>query len=986
MKKIIVFLIAVFSFILVSCKKDITHQEIFDKIKIEYNEGEDKDNVKNGFKLPSKIEDYEAIISYKSTNESVIAITGYQALVVRKDSDVTVKITVTITIKEVDKEFSLEVKVIKEVDEADKLAVVFLVEGKEYDKKSYEKGSNLVFPTDPELSGHKFIGWYIGTEKIESPYKVNEELEISAKFQKNPTGLTFDVIFIVDGAEYDKRIFVEDSNLVFPNEPEQEGYTFTGWYLGTEKITLPYKVTKNLELVAKFEYGLISGETIIETFDNLATGSSSYSSSSFQGVDGITWSYVSSRTDEKLNGNALTFGNRSEISSLSASLEGGISKISLKAAHAFSGDESRPIEIKINGNVVATFQVKSGPYQSFSQELSIKGSYTLEISSPNKQRITIDDISITGNSLSPEQIKLEEDKFKLSIPTMYISNGDISLPKKGLNGSNITWDGDAQAKAYIDFENDKVTVPAANSQQVKVTVTATLSFGDFETTKSFIIALGEGEPISIGEVLKLTEGSFVKTKGTVTGFYIKNDVKYTFIEDETGGILLIGNHDLAVDDLVIIKGKIAGGSITEATVEKIGEDTVAKEELLYVDDVSDYINQSVTVKGFISSFSSKRGELFLDDVLVIETIFDANLNNMDYIEVSGFIIKISNYEYRLLVLEENDLVKSTNNTQLTKVIQKILGYDDNTIAVSANMDLDKTDEIFSSTITWESSDSSIISNDGVYNAPEEPTQVTLTATIKNQGTLVGTFVVYLNVLDKGSSTDPDNPDIDKYYSKLNGLTGEAFENALRSMIKSTGSQQGSTAAVKQIDTYNGKYYLIYDGYGSYGNREHVFPATFLRKADRPEDDLHNLRAAVIKTNSDRSSFPFGEGTGKQWVLKNSKFYPGEEHLGDVARIVLYMMIRNDLNINDVGSLNMFLKWHKADPVNDFEVSRNNNIYAKQNNRNPFIDFPDYITTLFGEAKSAQTMQVENLLKAIEKFDETQINVDFVYFEERYYII
>ena len=40
------------------------------------------------------------------------------------------------------------------------------------------------------------------------------------------------------------------------------------------------------------------------------------------------------------------------------------------------------------------------------------------------------------------------------------------------------------------------------------------------------------------------------------------------------------------------------------------------------------------------------------------------------------------------------------------------------------------------------------------------------------------------------------------------------------------------------------------------------------------------------------------------------------------------------------AVNLFMKWHRQDPVSPKEVTRNNAIYAHQDNRNPFIDYPE----------------------------------------------
>ena len=50
----------------------------------------------------------------------------------------------------------------------------------------------------------------------------------------------------------------------------------------------------------------------------------------------------------------------------------------------------------------------------------------------------------------------------------------------------------------------------------------------------------------------------------------------------------------------------------------------------------------------------------------------------------------------------------------------------------------------------------------------------------------------------------------------------------------------------------------------------------------------------------------------------------------------------------MGILRDLLAWHKLDPVDDYEIHRNNLIYENyQHNRNPFIDFPEWVDAIWG---------------------------------------
>ncbi len=47
-----------------------------------------------------------------------------------------------------------------------------------------------------------------------------------------------------------------------------------------------------------------------------------------------------------------------------------------------------------------------------------------------------------------------------------------------------------------------------------------------------------------------------------------------------------------------------------------------------------------------------------------------------------------------------------------------------------------------------------------------------------------------------------------------------------------------------------------------------------------------------------------------------------------------------------AKLSALLVWHQEDPVDDFERNRNEVIYSFQNNRNPFIDHPEYVDEIW----------------------------------------
>ncbi|MGA8855081.1 MAG: endonuclease [Christiangramia sp.] len=135
------------------------------------------------------------------------------------------------------------------------------------------------------------------------------------------------------------------------------------------------------------------------------------------------------------------------------------------------------------------------------------------------------------------------------------------------------------------------------------------------------------------------------------------------------------------------------------------------------------------------------------------------------------------------------------------------------------------------------------------------------------------------------------------------------------------------------------------------NTEHIYPQSKL-SSEGAVTDLHHLRSADADINSLRLNYPYTDGSGDYDLVNDSAWYPGDEWKGDVARMVLYLNIRYNETINNVGSLELFLKWNIEDPVSAFEIQRNNVIEGAQGNRNPFIDNP-YLATLIWGGEDAE---------------------------------
>ncbi|ASK31914.1 endonuclease I [Chryseobacterium sp. T16E-39] len=165
--------------------------------------------------------------------------------------------------------------------------------------------------------------------------------------------------------------------------------------------------------------------------------------------------------------------------------------------------------------------------------------------------------------------------------------------------------------------------------------------------------------------------------------------------------------------------------------------------------------------------------------------------------------------------------------------------------------------------------------------------------------------------------------------------------------------------------------------GTCYNREHIVPQSLFSENLPMKSDVHFIRPTDYKVNGMRSNYPFGVVETPTFVSQNGSklgnsasagytdtvFEPNNAFKGDVARMVLYFVTRyeDQLSTFSTGNilggsafpglqpweLNQLLAWHAADPVSPEEIARNNASYIYQNNRNPYIDHPEYVAQIWG---------------------------------------
>ncbi len=142
----------------------------------------------------------------------------------------------------------------------------------------------------------------------------------------------------------------------------------------------------------------------------------------------------------------------------------------------------------------------------------------------------------------------------------------------------------------------------------------------------------------------------------------------------------------------------------------------------------------------------------------------------------------------------------------------------------------------------------------------------------------------------------------------------------------------------------------WDG-GSTWNKEHTWPnSKGMEGSD--EDDIMMLRPTSKQENTSRGNTAYGVSSGYFDPNKDS----GNQYNvhGDVARIMLYVYVRwgNTKIWGSSGvmeSLDVLLDWMEEDPVDTWELGRNDVVQTITGTRNVFVDYPELAFLLFNQA-------------------------------------
>lgn len=233
-------------------------------------------------------------------------------------------------------------------------------------------------------------------------------------------------------------------------------------------------------------------------------------------------------------------------------------------------------------------------------------------------------------------------------------------------------------------------------------------------------------------------------------------------------------------------------------------------------------------------------------------------------------------------------------------------------------------------------------------------------------------------------------DVDNFYENDGTILDMYSENP-----SGTDPYTYTTGTTQRCGTYSVE--------GDCYNREHIIPQSVFNEQSPMVADAHFITPTDGKVNGIRSNYPHGTVNSVTYTSQNGSklgsssvsgysgtvFEPVNAFKGDIARMYFYFATRYENTVSGYsypmfdGSgnkvfttafLNVLLAWHAQDPVSAREIARNNAIYARQNNRNPYIDHPEYVNQIWGGTPPSGDTQVPTTPTSLTSTSKTATSI------------
>lgn len=246
-----------------------------------------------------------------------------------------------------------------------------------------------------------------------------------------------------------------------------------------------------------------------------------------------------------------------------------------------------------------------------------------------------------------------------------------------------------------------------------------------------------------------------------------------------------------------------------------------------------------------------------------------------------------------------------------------------------------------------------------------------------------------------------------YYDSLNGKKTASLKEAAKALAKGHtvvkyGEDTWTAFELTDVvlagnrlawrDMYSNEIVWVETGHGSL-NIEHSVPKSWWGgEVNDAYQDLFHLNPSNPNANNRKSNWPLGIIGTVSWTNgittlgsptastgdgAKTVFEPADQFKGDFARAYFYVFTTYDAlswgedtdwmyMVDDweyptlkPWAVKMLLEWAANDPVDTYELARNEAIYGIQGNRNPYIDIPELAEYVWG-TKVSESFSTKNL--------------------------
>lgn len=313
----------------------------------------------------------------------------------------------------------------------------------------------------------------------------------------------------------------------------------------------------------------------------------------------------------------------------------------------------------------------------------------------------------------------------------------VTLPKAGEQGTEISWSVSGGALVLTDG----LATPVRGNDDAPVTLTATVTKGGNTMTREFDLVVLRELPVSLAENRKAAEQSTQIASMPVSYAFDNNFLTTwsTLYADDAPYVILDLGAKQPVDSLMI----------SERSKNIDSFHVTASNDKLHYDDVYSFDKTS-----------------YLDGT-------ETDIHSFDTVEARYFKITFTRCraDEALLINEIQLYFSQLTDAQAVQFAAQVFDiYNKN--SVTENLILPSAGS-HGTTLTYQSSDESILSSDGRVTRPDDTTTVTLTVTV-TKGTERAVKEIAVTVIGNHALSIPDNTDYKPFDDVYTPMSDEEF--------------------------------------------------------------------------------------------------------------------------------------------------------------------------------------------------------------------